>query len=515
MPPESYIVIACLLLAVACAGDTAGTSSESGPDQMVSGDGGNPPQSLDAWIPDDEAGEATGLDHSVTEDSTNLTAPDHSVAPTDSTGKADATVPTDAAASADTTMATDTEVPEDTDLGDGEAPPPEDPWPVPALAEEPAPTCQAAMDDPWYFQFLDNLCEEKVWPSDQDRDRMCPVSDDTPLMTLENGTQVEYLPGTQPVAWDTDALDGLLPPGMRMAVILVKRVDGVPHYRYLSNGAHDLPQQPWSTTKFLAAANAAASMRIQSGYEVGLTADASTHRIGDLASSMCLYDNSPFTSNGLGRWFHDIGGREKANDLIHDLWLERPAVETFGGNYGDASPPVGYTFAEAEGATLTVSPDTSPGPANHLSLHTLAEALRRLVLHREEPHQRLPGIQWLDLRVLLYGAEDPAKYGPWGGMTRDTAIYLQAGHDMDYIEARSQGQWTIFSKLGLGSQGQFVHLGYACWPVLDGGDVVPGQGREFVIAAHLDQGGTDWDERDRILATAYRKVILRIVDGRL
>ena len=410
---------------------------------------------------------------------------------------------------------TDLPLPPDIAPDDTEAPPPENPWPVPPLAEEPAPTCQAAIDDPWYFQFLDNLCDEKVWPTDQDRDRMCPVSDDSPFMTLQDGTQVEYKPATQPVEWDTQALGGLLPPGTRMAVILIKRVDGVPHYRYLSNGTHDVAQQPWSTTKVLAAANAAATMRAASNYEVGLTASAAGHAIGDLVTSMCLYDNSPYTSNGLGKWFHDIGGREKANDLIHDLWLERPATETFGGNYGDASPPLGYSFVEPGGATLTVTPDTSPGPANQLSLHSLAEALKRLVLHREEPHQRLPGIQWLDLRTLLFGAEDPGEYGPWGGMTRDTAIYLQAGHDMDYVEARSQGQWTIFSKLGLGSQGQFIHMGYACWPVLDDGAVVPGWGREFVIAAHLDQGGDDWDERDRILARAYRKVILRIVDGRL
>ncbi len=440
-------------------------------------------------------------------------------APDTPAGKSDAPrVPADTSsqdgATADSSP--DADAPVDVEeVEDAVGPPPADPWPVPVLPEEPAPTCQAAVDDPWYFQFLDNLCDEKVWPTAPDRDRMCPVSDDSQFMTLLDGAEVEYRPGDEPVVWDEEALAGLLPPGMRMAVILVKRVDGVPHYRYLSNGAHDVAQQPWSTTKILAAANAAATMRIESGYQVGLTAAAAGHHIGDLITSMCNYDDTPYSSNGLGKWFHDIGGRQRANELIHELWLERPASETFGGNYGDASPPLGYSFAEPGGATLTLAPDSSPGLANHLSLHTLAEAVKRLVLHREEPHQRLPGIQWTDLRVLLYGAEDPEKHGPWGGMTRDTAIYLQAGHDMDYVEDRSQGQWTIFSKLGLGSQGQFIHVGYACWPVLDQGEIVPGWGREFVIAAHLDQGGADWDARDRILAKAYRKVILRIVDGRL
>ena len=408
---------------------------------------------------------------------------------------------------------TDSLVEESTEDADA---PPAELWPIPELEEEPAETCQAAMDDPWYFQFLDNLCDEKVWPTDQDRDRKCPVSDASPVVTLQDGSVVSYAPSSAPIEWDTAALQGLVPEGLRMVVILIKRVDGVPHYRYLSTGDHDLADQPWSTTKHLAAANAASRLRIASDYSVGLTASVGGIALGDLVTSTCNYDNASFTSNSLGRFFHDIGGRQRADDLIGHLWLQRPETETFGGNYGDNSPPLGSTFTEPSGATVTITPDLSTGYANKLSLHTLAESLKRLVLHREEPDQRLPGLQWLDLRVLLYGAESSQSYGAWGGMTQDTAIYIQAGHDMDYIEARSQGQWTIFSKLGLGSQGQFMDVGYACWPALDeAGEPLEGVGREFVIAAHLDSGGDSWDARDRALARAYRKVILRIVDGRL
>ena len=117
-----------------------------------------------------------------------------------------------------------------------------------------------------------------------------------------------------------------------------------------------------------------------------------------------------------------------------------------------------YTFTQG-GAEVSITPDSSPGPANHLSSFTVAEALKRIVLHREEAEQRLPGIQWADIKTLLYGAADSDKYGPWGGMTRDTAIYLQSGHDIDYIDARSRGQWSIFSKLGLGSGGHLLGLG--------------------------------------------------------
>jgi hypothetical protein len=198
------------------------------------------------------------------------------------------------------------------------------------------------------------------------------------------------------------------------------------------------------------------------------------------------------------------------------LWLGRPAGETFGGNYGAASPGLPYTFQEDGGASVSITPDTSTGPANHLSSFTMAEAIKRLVLHREEPAQQLPGIQWDDVSTLLHGAEGSTKYGDWGGMSADTTVYFQTGHDIDYIERRSQGRWRIFSKLGLGSSGQFLDVGYACLPVLDDQlQPVPGWGREMVIASALPTGGSSWTERDRMLAQAFRSIMLRVVDGRL
>jgi hypothetical protein len=460
----------------------------------------------------DKSGELPGFDvwQDVVGPTDSVTVPDHGADAAKPDTLTETTGPADLVA--DQPQPPEDLAPQDTGKDTG----PVDPYPVPDPGEElPAP-CQAALDDPYYFQFLDNLCDEKVWPTDQDRDRQCPVSDDSPFMTLKDGTVVEYKPADAPVVFDTQALNGLTPAGMEIAIILVKRIDGVPYFRYVSNGKHDVAMQPWSTTKFLAAANAAATLRIKSNYNVGLTASVKNIPVGDLVTSVCNYDDNPYSSNALGAWFHDVGGRNKANGLIHADWLNRPASETFGGNYGEAAPGLGYTFVEDNGATVTVPKDTTSGIANNLSMFTLAEALKRIVLHMVVPTQRLPGIQWKDAKVLLFGAEGSKKYGKWGGMTADTAIYLQMGHDIDYIEERSHGQWVIFSKLGLGTQGQFVHVGYACWPALDeGGNPVPGLGREFVIAAQLDQGGSTWAKRDRLLAETYRKIIVRIVDGRL
>ncbi len=389
------------------------------------------------------------------------------------------------------------------------------PDPIPTLSEEPAPACPAQTPS-GQFQFLDDTCGAKLSPTFVDRELACPVIDPSAVVPLTGGGNATYVPSSQTISVDTTSLAGLAPSGAYFTVILIRRVGGVPHYRVLSTGNHDDAYQPWSTTKWLAAANAASSLRIASSYGVGLTASVAGKPLGDLVTSIANYDDSPYSSNALGRYFHDIGGRKRANDLIHTLWLKRPASETFGGNYGAASPPLGYTFKEPAGASVTITPDATAGPANHLSSFTIAEALKRVVLHREEPTERLPAIQWADVKTLLYGAEGSTKYGPWGGLAADTAIYLQAAHDIAYLEKRSQGRWRIFSKLGLGTGGQFLNVGYACLPVLDpAGKPVPGWGRELVIAAHLPTGGATWAERDRILARAYRKILIRVVDGRL
>jgi hypothetical protein len=388
---------------------------------------------------------------------------------------------------------------------------------IPDISDEPAPPCPGSTPSD-YFQFLDDTCDAKRFPSNTMRTLACPTVDQSATVALTGGGEVAYLPSGSEPDFDTEALDGIVPDSLQIVVILIRRVDGVPHYRYLSHGDPYQAFQPWSTTKFLAAANAAASIRIASNYQVGLDASESASNIplGDLVSSIHAYDAAPYSSNGLGRYFHNIGGRTRANSLIHAAWLDRPATESFGGNYGEASPPLGYRFTQPGGQAVELVPDTSPGPANHLSAYTLAESLKRLVLHLEEPDQRLPGIQGADIKTLLYGAESSQTYGPWGGMSADTAIYLQSGHDPDYIEERSQGQWRIFSKLGLGTSGQFLNVGYACLPVLDpSGQPVPNWGREFVIAAHLPTGASSWAERDHMLARAYRGIVKRIVDGRL
>lgn len=424
------------------------------------------------------------------------------------TGASDDDTPSnpDAATAHDAGLVADAPVP-DASIPDASAPDaiPFVPEPIPLVDEAPAPPCPDST--PLYtFQFLDDTCGARRQPSSIDRDQRCPNA---------HRAAPDYFPSSTAPVVDADALVGLVPDTLDVTVFLIHRVDGVPHYRVLSNGSHDRAVQPWSTSKFLAAANAAANLRIASAYTVGLTASVDEYPLGDLITSLHNYDASPFSSNSIGRYLHDLGGRARANALIHEAWLGRPADESFGGNYGAAAPPLGHTLVEPVGDSVTLIPDSASGYANHLSMFTLADALRRLVLHREEPDLRLPGIQWADLRVLLHGAEDSARYGEWGGMSADKAIYLQA-HDMDWIDRRSHGRWRSYSKLGNGSEGQFLDVGYACFPSLDdAGRPVLDAGVELVIAAHLPSGGATWAARDRLLASAFRAVVIRAIDGRL
>ena len=181
--------------------------------------------------------------------------------------------------------------------------------------------------------------------------------------------------------------------------------------------------------------------------------------------------------------------------------------QSFGGNYGEPTPPdLGFAFsapaddddADDHNCTCAVQPDHSGVVIpNALSPLSLAELLRRLVLHRAvAPERRFPGVSWADVQDMLYGARTPALYpaaqARWGGMSADTAIFVQAAlGDLPARAARSGGQWRIFSKLGAGFSdsrggvGEVLTVAYACVPVLGAQNA----GLEFVLAARASVKG--------------------------
>lgn len=356
-----------------------------------------------------------------------------------------------------------------------------------------------------HYEFLDDVCHKKLAPGNTERGSSCPV-----VATGADG----YRPSSAPITVDESALRGIVPSEMRMTVVLVRRVGGVPHYRYLSNGSQEVAVEPLSSTKFMAVANAATRIRAASNGRVGLDASVDGIPLGDLVTVIASYEEQRFSSNGLARYFHDVGGRGRANAMIHD-WLRRPATETFGGNYGAPSADLGFDFKSTAG-DVSVAPDRAGTFANRLSTLTMAELTKRLALHREDAATRLPGIEWKDLEVLFYGAA-ASKMFPGralGGMSADTAIYVQQAINMSALEARSRGTWRIFSKLGFGESG-FVHNSYTCAPSLDANGVaVPGDGVEFVISMQSPRAGAERTQ-DAAIARVYRDVVGRLIEHRL
>jgi len=370
-----------------------------------------------------------------------------------------------------------------------------------------------------YVRYPDDTRCARRLPSDRSRTWTCPNTATSATARPAGSTrEVAYVRDGRPASIDLETLRPFVPSDVAMSVALIRRVEGQALVRWLGTARHAEPVQPWSSTKWLAVASAAARMRALSGYRVGLEASVSGIPLGDLVTVIHQYDERRYSSNGLSRWFLDIGGRARANELVHG-WLGRPARETYGGNYGAPSAALPYMFSSGA-ASLEVTPDLGPGPANQLSTDALADALRRVVLHRDVlPAERLPGLQWADVQVLLYGAERSRWYtsAQPGGMQADTAVYVQQALDVAELERRSLGQWRVFGKLGYGPSrgGEFVHVAYACLPTLDdAGRPIPDRGQEFVIATQLPARG-DSRGADARLAEIYRRVIGGMLDGRV
>ena len=378
--------------------------------------------------------------------------------------------------------------------------------------DELPPACEAMASHPQQFQFVDDVCRSKRFPVDDDRDFRCATDATSRDATLADGRVVHYRTASEAPVVDDD-LRGVIPDSVKLTVILVRRVDGVPHYRYVSNGTHDFAFQPWSSTKFMAIANAASTMRKASGGHVGLDSVVEGVPLGDLVTIVHSYDETHYSSNSLAKWFHDVGGRVHINELLHG-WLNRPKSETLGGNYGPGFVGLPLNFRATDGHTVTVPRDPGYSFDNHLSSFAMAEFLKRLVMHREDAATRLPGLEWSDLRVLFYGAESSKWFdGKPGGMSADRSIYLQL-HDMDGIVRRSQGRYRIFSKSGMG-YAQYVHAGYACFPSLDAsGAPVIDEGKELIISARVDSPA-GYVENDRIMARTYKTVVQMVLDGKI
>ena len=68
---------------------------------------------------------------------------------------------------------------------------------------------------------------------------------------------------------------------------------------------------------------------------------------GDLVSVVNSYDDTVgYSSNGLSRYFHEIGLSENLNQLVQSNWLGIDNL-TLGGAYGELSPTDLQNFIES------------------------------------------------------------------------------------------------------------------------------------------------------------------------
>ena len=454
--------------------------------------------------------------------------------------------------------------------------------------------------NPWYYdywcdnegdaslKYLDDSKCAKVFPSSFSREWQCSVAaenNDVP----SDGYEADSVPLSEATV-DTTTLEAAgVPTDVQLCIILVKRTAEVGNgtgtvlynKRLCAGGGESLSFETWSSSKFLAMGNAAGKLREECSpeREFGLdtyeennassTPSSSATMLGDLATIVASYDTTQgFTSNSVASYFHDLGWRARAHDLIARSWLAlNPAVSgsdaiasaSLGGNYGEPSPSaLGFhlstlndTNSVSRGASAfegsdVASSSSSDAPAarspltmnalagapnnvcdaqadagtatyaNSLTALALAEAHRRIVLHREVSDP-LPSATWTDVQAILYGAgkqqqqqqqqqrkdassrnrkkkiaahdqaEDwPIMFEPdgvdFGGLTADPAIFIQAALDealpssapsltsslsnsgMETMDIATGGRWRIFSKLGAGysssrSVGEIVTTG--------------------------------------------------------
>jgi hypothetical protein len=175
-----------------------------------------------------------------------------------------------------------------------------------------------------------------------------------------------------------------------------------------------------------------------------------------------------------------LGWRGRIDDLVENwLWGGNARGQSLGGNYGEQTPSdLGLTVnsTESTSAGVTCSADKDPWPvvySNSITALSAVEMTRRIVQYREVPAPfRFPGTHWTDMQTILYGAEKSLFFPDlqWGGMTADTAIFVQSSSAMTArLEAQEKhlNQWRIFSKLGCGWSspcGDIVNNAYACVP---------------------------------------------------
>jgi hypothetical protein len=287
-----------------------------------------------------------------------------------------------------------------------------------------------------------------------------------------------------------------------VAIAIRRDKNGVPYYKYYSNGKENVAGETWSSSKPFATVAAGSYLNEKcpgSGLQsvaVGNSSvpDAFNVPLGDLITIIASYDvTAGYSSNELAFYFTTICGGTRVNNLITE-WLGRKN-ETMSGSYGaplKKSLDLGYNYSYSNNQFCEIVSDNRDLLSNTLSPLTMAELFKHIVLYRDIPvNNRLP-LRWIDILNILYGPEK-SKLFPviWGGLTSDMSIFLQSAFesiDFETIKNQSNGKWRIFSKTGAGftfvrNRTEIIVNGYGSFPVYDSsGEIVVNKGLELIFS---------------------------------
>lgn len=380
---------------------------------------------------------------------------------------------------------------------------------------------------------LDDPNCEKVFPEYFDREFVCPNQWDAEYLQDFSDPELDI----SKIQVNDQILADILPFESNAAVGIIRRSPGVNKSNYkikwLGKNSTE-PYETWSSSKVFAGSRTAQTLRSMSSNFAGLDSielGTYQHLLADLITIICSYDlNFDLTSNQLGSYFHQIAGHQNATKFIQN-YLGASAEEKFGGEYGEVVPNfLAFNFTNGTNFNQILTnpewPDTTIS-ANYMSALTTAEYLRQIIMTRED--QNLNLLNWEDSKMMMYGAEKSQLFPglQFGGLSQSTDIYQQLAVNMTEINARSLGNWRIFSKLGFGYtfqryQFEDTLVGYSCYPVVDkNGQPVKNRGLEFVFSTRVydkpnrtDLLGFGADEKQRQVMSAISEYLLENYDGK-
>lgn len=338
---------------------------------------------------------------------------------------------------------------------------------------------------------------------------------DKDLSKYSNSTQIDYFsPGWQNrIKKDFNALNEAAPlaysdrpysedDGVWLLIIEIERINGIPHYRYLGNHERqNIPYEPWSSAKLLAASAALSKARLMSGGRIGGDAIISGKNIGDIITTAMSYKNTAnvVTSSNEAANFLLRSATEEYADRLLNNWLLQNDGSSFFGKFGRPVYNPGSSIWESNGIRTQLPFNYFSGrDQKTMSLLSIGEWLKRLVMHKADPITALPHLTDLDIETIFYGKKGSKMAG---GASKGSSLYLhkavtgidnmgsytapesrQNKRAQEVFEKIGGPNWRVFLKNGAGpsssrNRGEVTLAGYVCLPENKIGP------REFVAVA--------------------------------